>query len=87
MPSPHIYPDQTSGRSKGVDSGISEQKSKDFDVKNVHDKIRMTVQEHHVTADQDVSAFGRGRRQATFEFDGAGLNTLLQTGRKRSPTD
>jgi hypothetical protein len=56
-------------------------------MKDVEDHVGPLVQQHDVSANDDVGAIGRRRRQLPFEFRREGLNFLLQAWRERPATN
>jgi hypothetical protein len=43
-------------------------------MENIYDHKRPAVQEHNVSADKDMLAIRRGRRQFPFKIDGNSIN-------------
>jgi len=54
------------------------------EVVDVDDDVGLFVQENDVAADKKLTAVGRGRGQAVFEFLRARIKLFLQTRRERS---
>ena len=55
--------------------------------KNINDQIRLAVEKHKMTADQNVCAIGWRRGQSALQFDRHWIEVLLQTRRKRTVAD
>jgi hypothetical protein len=43
-------------------------------VENIHNHKRSAIQEHNVSANEDMLTIGRRRRQLPFEIDGNSIN-------------
>ena len=54
-------------------------------MENIYDHKRPAIQEHNVSADKDMLAIRRRRRQLPFKIDGNSINPSPQTGRQRAP--
>src|ERR1700686_5465206 len=54
-------------------------------MENIYDHKRPAIQEQHVSADKDMLAIRRRRRQLPFKIDGNSINPSPQTGRQRAP--
>jgi hypothetical protein len=54
-------------------------------MENIYDHKRPAIQEHNVSADKDMLAIRRRRRQLLFKIDGNSINPSPQTGRQRAP--
>jgi hypothetical protein len=53
-------------------------------MENIYYHKRPAIQEHNVSADEDVLAIGRRRRQLPFKIDGNSINPSPETGRQRA---
>src|SRR5713101_6284951 len=54
-------------------------------MENIYYHKRPAIQEHNVSADKDMLAIRRRRRQLPFKIDGNSINPSPQTGRQRAP--
>jgi len=54
-------------------------------MENIYDHKRPAIQEHNVSANKDMLAIRRRRRQLPFKIDGNSINPSPQTGRQRAP--
>ena len=54
-------------------------------MENIYDHKRPAIQEHNVSANEDMLAIRRRRRQLPFKIDGNSINPSPQTGRQRAP--
>jgi hypothetical protein len=58
-----------------------------FKVENINDDVSSVVQQNNVATNYDVHAVRWWRRQTSFQFHWAGLDTLLEPGRQRIVPD
>ena len=54
-------------------------------MENIYDHKRTAIQEHNVSADKDMLAIRRRRRQLPFKIDRNSINPSPQAGRQRAP--
>ena len=58
-----------------------------FKVENINDDVSSVIQQNDVATNFDVHAVRWWRRQTSFQFHWAGLNTLLEPWRQRTAPD